>query len=112
VVGSRLASLGRQLDEAARDLYATPFYLFRRVTLPLLAPGIVAGAMLAFTLSLDDFVISFFTASPDSTTLPIYIYSSLRRGVSPELYALSTLIVLVTVVLVLSLEALTRYRKE
>ena len=112
VVGSRLASLGRTLEEAARDLYATPLYLFRRVTLPLLAPGIAAGAMLAFTLSLDDFVISFFTAGPDSTTLPIYIYASVRRGLTPEIHALSTLIVLVTVFLVVGLEALTRTRKE
>jgi len=112
VVGSRLATLGRALDEAARDLYATPLYLFRRVTLPLLAPGIAAGAMLAFTLSLDDFVISFFTAGPQSTTLPLYIYASLRRGISPEIHALSTLIVLATVVLVISLEALTRFRRE
>jgi spermidine/putrescine transport system permease protein len=112
VVGGRLATLGRSLEEAARDLYATPWYLFRRVTLPLLAPGIAAGAMLAFTLSLDDFVISFFTASPESTTLPLYIYASLRRSISPEIHALSTLIVLATVVLVVSLEALTRYRKE
>ena len=112
VVGSRLATLGRTLDEAARDLYATPFCLFRRVTLPLLAPGIAAGAMLAFTLSLDDFVISFFTAGPQSTTLPLYIYASLRRGIRPEIHALSTLVVLATVLLVVSLEALTRFRKE
>jgi len=112
VVGSRLATLGPTLAEAARDLYATPFYLFRRVTLPLLAPGIAAGAMLAFTLSLDDFVISFFTAGPESTTLPLYIYASLRRGITPELHALSTLIVLATVCLVVALESLTRYRKE
>ncbi|MBM4039213.1 MAG: ABC transporter permease [Planctomycetes bacterium] len=112
VVGGRLATLGRTLDEAARDLYATPFYLLRRVTLPLLAPGIAAGAMLAFTLSLDDFVISFFTAGPQSRTLPLYIYASLRQGVHPGLHALSTLIVLATVLLVVSLEALTRYRKD
>jgi len=112
VVRGRLATVGRSLDEAARDLYATPFYLFRRVTLPLLAPGIVAGAMLAFTLSLDDFVISFFTAGPTSATLPLYIYAAVRRGVSPELHALSTLIVLATVCLVIALEALTRLRTE
>ncbi|MBM4031324.1 MAG: ABC transporter permease [Planctomycetes bacterium] len=112
VVGGRLATLGRSLEEAARDLYATPWYLFRRVTLPLLAPGIAAGAMLAFTLSLDDFVISFFTYSVESRTLPILIYASLRQGVSPEIHALSTLIVLATVCLVVALEALTRFRKE
>jgi len=112
VVGARLATLSRTLDEAARDLYATPFYLFRRVTLPLLAPGIAAGAMLAFTLSLDDFVISFFTAGSGSQTLPLYIYASIRKGVHPGLHALSTLIVLATVLLVVSLESMTRYRKD
>ena len=108
VVGSRLATIGRTVEEAARDLYASTAYLTRRVLLPLLAPGIVAAAMLAFTLSLDDFIISFFTAGPDSVTLPIFIYSSLRRGVSPEIHALSTLIFLVTVVLVVGLQLLTR----
>lgn len=110
VVRSRLAALGRDIDEAARDLYATGFYLFFRVTLPLLIPGILAGAMLAFTLSLDDFIISFFTHGPDSVTLPIYIYSSVRRGVSPEIHALSTLVLLVTVVLVLVAERFSRFR--
>jgi len=106
VVHSRLVTIGRTLEEAARDLYADTPYLLRRVMLPLLMPGIVAGAMLAFTLSLDDFVISFFTAGPDSTTLPIFIYASVRRGVTPELHALSTLIFLATVLLVLGLERL------
>jgi spermidine/putrescine transport system permease protein len=112
VVRSRLATLDRAAFEAARDLYADGAVLLRRVTLPLLAPAIAAGAMLAFTLSLDDFVISFFTAGPDSTTLPIFIYSSVRRGVSPQIHALSTLIVLVTVLLVLGLERLNRRTKE
>ena len=94
VVHSRLATLGRTLDEAARDLYAVaPAPAAPRHAAALLAPGIVAGAMLAFTLSLDDFVISFFTAGPYSTTLPIFIYSEVRRGVTPEIHALSTLIV-------------------
>ncbi len=112
VVRSRLAALGRDIDEAARDLYATGSYLFLRVTLPLLAPGILAGAMLAFTLSLDDFIISFFTHGPDSVTLPIYIYSSVRRGVSPEIHALSTLVLLATVALVLLAERLSRFRSN
>jgi spermidine/putrescine transport system permease protein len=111
VVHSRLALLGRTLDEAARDLYAARAQLLRRVTLPLLAPGIVAGAMLAFILSLEDFVISFFTAGPESTTLPIFIYSSVRRGVTPEIHALSTIVFLVTVVLVIGWEALNRFRR-
>lgn len=112
VVRSRLASLGRDIDEAARDLYATGRYLFFRITLPLLMPGILAGAMLAFTLSLDDFIISFFTHGPDSVTLPIYIYSSVRRGMSPEIHALSTLILLVTVILVIIAERVSRFRSS
>ncbi len=112
VVQSRLATIGRAVEEAARDLYADTRTLLRRVLLPLLMPGIAAGAMLAFTLSLDDFVISFFTAGPESTTLPILIYASVRRGVTPEIHALSTLIFLATVLLVLGLERLTTLAKE
>ena len=108
VVRSRLVTIGRDVEEAARDLFASSSYLLRRVTLPLLMPGIVAGAMLAFTLSLDDFVISFFTAGPDSVTLPIYIFAAVRRGVTPQIHALSTLIVLATVVLIVGMERFTR----
>ena len=108
VVRARTVALGRDLDEAARDLYASRWFHLRRVTLPLLLPGILAGALLAFTLSLDDFVISFFTAGPRSETLPIYVYASLRRGLSPEVHALSTLMVLASVVLVLGLGRLSR----
>ncbi|MBI2373984.1 MAG: ABC transporter permease [Deltaproteobacteria bacterium] len=102
VVRSRLATLGPSLSEAAHDLYASPWHAFRHVTLPLIAPAVVSGAMLAFTLSLDDFVISFFASGPSSDTLPIFIYASLRRGLSPEIHALSTLIVLVTVLLLVA----------
>jgi spermidine/putrescine transport system permease protein len=112
VVHSRLALLGPTLEEAARDLYSARLHLLRKVTLPLLAPAIVAGAMLAFTLSLEDFVISFFTAGPESTTLPVFIYASLRRGVTPEIHALSTLVFLATVVLVAAWEALNQFRRE
>lgn len=111
VVQSRLATFGRTLEEAARDLYASTRYLMWRIVLPLLAPGIFAGAMLAFTLSLDDFVISFFTTGPDSTTLPIWIHSEFRRGLTPLHHALSTVIFLTTVLLVLGLERLTRKEK-
>jgi len=110
VVRSRLAAIGRELEEAARDLFASNWYLARKVMLPLLMPGIVAGAMLAFTLSLDDFVISFFTAGPDSQTLPLFIFSAVRRGVTPQVHALSTLIMLATVVLVVFTERITRQR--
>ncbi|MCX7029261.1 MAG: ABC transporter permease [Spirochaetes bacterium] len=111
-VSSRLATIGRTVEEAARDLYAGAWYSMRRVTFPLLAPGVVAGAMLAFTLSLDDFVISFFTSGPSSVTLPLYIYGSLRRGITPEIHALSTIVFLVTVLLVLTLQLATRAPRE
>jgi len=111
-VSSRLATIGRTVEEAARDLYAGVWYSMRRVTFPLLAPGVVAGAMLAFTLSLDDFVISFFTSGPSSVTLPLYIYGSLRRGITPEIHALSTIVFLVTVLLVLALQLATRAPRE
>ena len=105
---SRLVSIGRDVEEAARDLFASTPYLLWRITLPLLLPGIVAGAMLAFTLSLDDFVISFFTAGPESVTLPLFIFAAVRRGVTPQIHALSTLVVLITVVMIIGMERLTR----
>jgi len=108
VVRSRLVSIGRDVEEAARDLFATTPYLLRRVILPLLIPGIVAGAMLAFTLSLDDFVISFFTAGPDSVTLPLFIFAAVRRGVTPQIHALSTLVLLTTIILIIGMERFTR----
>jgi spermidine/putrescine transport system permease protein len=108
VVRSRLVAIGREVEEAARDLFADNWYLLRRVMLPLLLPGIVAGGMLAFTLSLDDFVISFFTAGPDSQTLPLYIFAAVRRGVTPQIHALSTLVLLITIILVVATERLTR----
>ncbi len=108
VVRSRLAGIGKEIEEAARDLYADTTYMLMKVTLPLLMPGIVAGAMLAFTLSLDDFVISFFTAGPDSITLPLYIYAAVRRVVTPQIHALSTIVLMVTIILVISMERITR----
>jgi spermidine/putrescine transport system permease protein len=108
VVRSRLVSIGRDVEEVARDLFASTPYVLRRVTIPLLLPGIVAGAMLAFTLSLDDFVISFFTAGPESVTLPLFIFAAVRRGVTPQIHALSTLVVLITVILIVGMERFTR----
>jgi len=108
VVRSRLVGIGRDVEEAARDLFASTPYMLRRITLPLLLPGIVAGAMLAFTLSLDDFVISFFTAGPESVTLPLFIFAAVRRGVTPQIHALSTLVVLITVVMIIGMERFTR----
>jgi len=97
VVRARLAGLDPSLEEAARDLGASGWRTFRHVTLPLMLPGVLAGGMLAFTLSLDDFVVSFFTSGPGSTTLPILIYSAVKRGITPDINALSTLIVLASV---------------
>jgi spermidine/putrescine transport system permease protein len=94
VVKARLAQFDDRLIEAAADLGATPVQTFWRIMLPLAAPGIFAGAMLAFTISLDDFVITTFTAGPGATTLPLYIFGQLRFGVSPSINALSTLVLL------------------
>lgn len=83
------------------DLGANEWTTFRRVTLPIIAPGVLSGALLAFTISLDDFIITFFTSGPGSTTLPIYVYGLLRRTVTPEVNALSTIWILVVFVVVL-----------
>lgn len=93
VVRARLHGLDPALEEAAHDLGASAWQTFRHITLPLMLPGVIGAGLLAFTLSLDDFVVSFFTSGPGSTTLPILIYSSLKRGITPEINALSTLIV-------------------
>ena len=93
VVSSRLVTFDRSLEEAALDLGATPFETFRLVTLPIIAPAVISGWLLAFTLSLDDLVIASFTSGPSSTTLPIKIYSAVRLGVSPEINALSTIMI-------------------
>ncbi|AXX99046.1 ABC transporter permease [Profundibacter amoris] len=98
VVSSRLATFDRSLEEAALDLGCTPFDAFRSVTLPIIAPAVVSGWLLAFTLSLDDLVIASFTSGPSSTTLPIKIYSAVRLGVSPEINALSTIMILIVTV--------------
>jgi spermidine/putrescine transport system permease protein len=92
VVKARLAQFDNRLIEAAADLGATPIQTFLRIVLPLAAPGIFAGAMLAFTISLDDFVITTFTSGAGSTTLPLYIYGQLIFGVSPSINALSTIV--------------------
>ncbi|MFO1499709.1 MAG: ABC transporter permease [Verrucomicrobiota bacterium] len=97
VVRARLAGVDPTIEEAAHDLGANLWQKFRHVTLPLMLPGILAGAALAFTVSIDDFVVSFFTAGPGSTTLPILIYSSVKRGITPDVNALSTLIVLTSI---------------
>ena len=102
VVRARMADCDPQLEEAAADLGAGPWLTFRHITLPLMLPGVVAGGLLAFTLSLDDFVVSFFTSGAGATTLPILIYSSVKRGITPDINALATLIVLVSVLTVVT----------
>jgi len=103
VVQARLQGFDKSYEEAAMDLGANELTTFWRVTFPMILPGVLSGALLAFTLSLDDFVITFFTTGPGSTTLPIYVYGLLRRIITPQVNALSTIWVLVvfTVVLIL-----------
>ncbi|PYG29474.1 ABC transporter permease [Pelagimonas varians] len=93
VVSSRLVSFDQSLEEAALDLGCTPFEAFRLVTLPIIAPAVISGWLLAFTLSLDDLVIASFTTGPGATTLPIKVFSAVRLGVSPEINALSTIMI-------------------
>jgi len=100
VVRARLAGLDESLIEAARDLGATPLQAFRLITLPLIIPGVIAGALMAFTLSIDDFVITFFTAGPDSRTLPLVIYTMVKITVTPEVNAVSTLLMVLTLLLI------------
>lgn len=111
VIRSRLAGLDPNLEEAAHDLGATAAQTFWKVTFPLIWPAVLASALLAFTLSLDDFVVSFFTSGPGSTTLPIYIYSSVKRGVTPEVNALSSLLILASVIAAASILVLHRRQK-
>ncbi|MCZ6780849.1 MAG: ABC transporter permease [Nitrospirae bacterium] len=100
IVRARLRRLDPRLEEAARDLGATPWQAFRRVTLPLLKPAIVGAVLMAFTVSLDDFVVTFFTAGPGATTLPLKVYSMIKTGVSPEINALSAVLVLISMALI------------
>ena len=101
VVRARLSGFDVSLEEAALDLGARPLATFWRVTLPLITPGIVAGALLSFTISIDDYVITSFVAGVGATTLPLQIYSMLKVGVTPEVNAVSTLLLAVTIVLIL-----------
>ena len=111
VVRGRLAGLDPELPSAARDLGASPVRAFFDVTLPLILPGIFSGTLLAFAMSMDDFVISFFVTGPGTTTLPIKIYSSVRMGVSLQVNALSTMM-LATVFLVIAVFRLVRQNKQ
>jgi spermidine/putrescine transport system permease protein len=108
VVIARLGQTDSSLEEASRDLGAGPVSTFTRITLPSLAPAIIAGALLVFTLSLDEFVVAFFTNGPTTPTLPIVIYSMVRFGVTPEINALAALLLLVSFTIVLSAQRITR----
>jgi len=99
-IRARLEGMDKTLKEAANDLYANDWWTFYRVTLPLLWPGVISGAMLAFIISLDDFVITSFVAGAGSNTLPIYIYTSIRIGISPEVNAISSVMLVISVVFV------------
>ncbi|TRX72807.1 ABC transporter permease [Pseudomonas mangiferae] len=99
-IRARLEGMDPRLAEAAADLYASPWRTFWRVTLPLLAPGMLSGAMLAFIISMDDFVITYFVAGAGATTLPVYIFSSIRMGISPKINAISSIILLISILFV------------
>lgn len=98
VVRSRLVGFNRQLEEASKDLGASEWQTFWSIIVPYMKPGLIAGALLAFTLSLDDFVITFFTSGPETVTFPVKVYSLVRRGVSPEINAASTVLIVITVI--------------
>ncbi|RWD45889.1 MAG: ABC transporter permease subunit, partial [Mesorhizobium sp.] len=99
IVGTRLGSLDRNLVEASSDLYATPLTTFRSIVLPQIMPAVIAGFLLAFTFSFDDFIVAFFVAGAQ-TTLPIYVFASIRRGVTPEINAIATIVLVASVLLV------------
>lgn len=111
-IQARLKDMGGVLEEAGRDLYASEWLLFRRITLPLLAPAIAAGALMAFVVSLDDFLISLMVSGAGSTTLPVYVYGMMRLGVTPEVNAISTILLAVSVVFVVAALLLGRRNNE
>ena len=110
-IRARLRSVDLSVYEAAADLGANEWVIFRRITLPLLAPGIVAGALLAFIISLDDFIVSYFLAGAGGTTLPVYIFGMIRNAITPGVNALSTLLLLVSVVIVTVSYIITRRKR-
>lgn len=98
VVSARIADMDESLEEASADLGANQWTTFRRVTLPMILPGVIGGALLAFIISMDDLVITYFIAGVDSTTLPVFIYGMLRRGIKPEINAIATIMLLFSIV--------------
>jgi spermidine/putrescine transport system permease protein len=111
VVRASLRGFDRRLEEAAQDLGANEWQTFRRVTFPLILPGIVGGALLAFTLSLDDFIISFFTTGPGASLLPIEVYASVKRSITPKINAISTIMLLLSMTLVGISQFIQRQRR-
>lgn len=107
-IQARLEAVGASFEDAARDLYGSEWRIFRRITLPLLMPGIIAGGALAFVISLDDFLISFMVSSSGSTTLPVYVYGMMRLGVTPEVNAISTILLVISAALAALAFAFTR----
>jgi spermidine/putrescine transport system permease protein len=107
IVRARIASLGRDIVEASNDLYATPFGTFRQIVLPQIMPSVLAGFLLAFTFSFDDFIIAFFVAG-SKTTLPIYVFASIRRGVTPEINAVATTVLVASLFLIFAARFLMR----
>ncbi|MFZ5671909.1 MAG: ABC transporter permease [Pseudomonadota bacterium] len=110
-IRARLEGMDTTLEQASADLYGSDWATFRYVTLPILMPGILAGAMLSFVISLDDFIITMMVAGAGSTTLPVYIYSMIRQGVTPEVNAVSSLLLLASVLLVTLYWLITRERE-
>ncbi|MEM7338002.1 MAG: ABC transporter permease [Actinomycetota bacterium] len=110
VVRARLAGMDQRLEEAAIDLYASRWQAFRHVTLPQIMPGVLGGALLALTLSLDDVVVTQFSAGPGSTTLPVYVFGLIRKGVTPLINAVSVVMLVASVVLVLASVLIDRAR--
>jgi len=112
VVGARLATFPRAVEEAAATLGATPWQTFRRVTAPLLAPGVMGGALFAFAVSFDQFVISYFLAPPGTSTLPVEIYTAIRKGFTPEINAVSSIIIVISMGLMLAVARNYRFGGE
>ncbi|MDP3895387.1 MAG: ABC transporter permease, partial [Mesorhizobium sp.] len=111
IVRARISGMDRSLIEASADLGATPWGTFRQVTLPQILPGILAGFLLAFTFSFDDFIIAFFVAG-SHTTLPIYLFSSIRRGLTPEVNAIGSMVLAVSLILLVTAQSFLQRRRR
>lgn len=112
VVGARMASFGPELEEAAASLGATPLQRFLRISIPVMAPGIVAAALFAFAVSFDQFVISYFLAPPGVSVLPVEIFSAIRKGFTPEVNAISTIVIMVSMGIMLVFARISKFGGE